>query len=558
MAVTRAAARKTPTPTPKTSKTSKTSKTATPKATPRTVNAANARAKAAAANAVKAKANAAKARANAAKVKANADKTVAKAKANADRVVARARANANRAKANAAKAIADAKAKANANAKAYAAAKVKIFTNTKTIQKTYDNTYASAKAEAKAKGYTNVEGYADAKAKAAAARITKIIASSSTVGQKLGMLERFVRSKAARYGAGSAAVASAAAYMSPEVGEFMFHVITSMGLSAAYVMRILKQVLDKRMIKVYRPKIEELMRQEEAIRRNKMLASAWSTTTSVATSVTGGVAEVFGRIGFSVLQGTGWLVQATWNVITSVNISVPEKLKFVQIFFGQDVPKYIKDIIASVQREGAQFVGRSTDLARLATFLREAKVAYWNPLANWIYEVYVAHKLAVGWATEGKKIEALKGFFGGTLPAFLREMVRGKPSPPPPPQERSTIVRQIMDHLKEGARRVRETAGSAGKIAGERGGQAWAGVKKIAGERGGQAWAGIKAGVKAGSNSWARVAKANPKLVEHILLGAGGLVALALTTYLITETTKAVYSQPSNDDRRRRRRHRRR
>ena len=521
------------------------------------MNAAKARAKAAAANA-------AKARANAVKVKANADKAVARAKANADSVVAKARANANRAKANATKAIADARAKANANAKtieakAYAAAKAKIATNTKSIQKAYDNAYASAKAEAKAKEYTNVEAYAAAKAKAAAERVSKIIASSDTVGQKLSLLERFVRSKAAKYGAGSAAAASAAAsaasYMSPEVGKFMFRVITSMGLSAAdsaaYVVRILKQVVDAKMIKIYRPKIEELMRQEAALRRKHMLASAWSTTRSVG----GAAAEMAGRVGWYGALAAGGLVTeggkygamaagGIWNVITSVSISVPEKLKFVQIFFGQDVPKYIKDIIANVQREGTQFVGQRTDLAKIANFIRGAKDAYWSPLAKWIYEVYVAHR--VGWAAAGG---ALKSFFGGTLPAFIREMARGKPSllppPPPPPQERSTIVRQIADRLKE-----------ALETAGKHGGRAWAGVT----ERGGQAWAGVKAGAKAGGNAWARSAKANPKLVEHILLGAGSLVGLGLLTYLITQTTKAVYSQqPPNDrSRRRSRRHRRR
>ena len=549
MAVTRAAARKTPkAATPKT----KAANAATPKT--KAVNAAKARAKAAAANA-------AKARANAVKVKANADKAVARAKANADRVVAKARASADRAKAAAERAIENAKAKANANAKtieakAYAAAKAKILTNTKSIQKAYDNTYASAKAEAKAKEYTNVEAYAAAKAKAAAEKVSKIIASSGTVGQKLSLLERLVRSKAAKYGAGSAAAASAASYMSPEVGKFMFRVITSMGLSAAdsaaYVMRILKRVLDAKMIKIYRPKIEELMRQEAALRRKRTLASAWSTTRSVG----GAAAEMAGRAGWYGAMAAGKLVTeggkygalaagGLWNVITSVNISVPEKLKFVQIFFGQDVPKYIKDIIADVQRKGAQFVGKRTDLTRIVNFLEGAKVgatSYLKSMAKWIYDVYVARKPG--------GIEALKSFFGGTLPAFIREMARGKPSLPPPPPlpERSAIVRQIADRLKE-----------ALETAGKHGGRAWAGVT----ERGAQAWAGVKAGVKAGGNAWgnawASSAEANPKLVEHILLGAGSLVGLGLATYLITQTTKAVYSQPSNDRRRRRsRRHRRR
>ena len=503
MAVTRAAARKT-TATPK---------TATPKT--KAVNAAKAKAKAAAANAAAAKADAVK-------VKANADKAVARAKANADRDVARARANVNRAKAAAERAIANAKAKANANAKtikakAYAAAKAKIFTDTKSIQKAYDNTYARAKAEAKAKEYTNVEAYADAKAKAAAARVSKIIASSGTVGQKLSLLERFVRSKAAKYGAGSVAAASAASYMDPRVGKFMFRVIMSMGLSAAdsaaYVMRILKRVLDAKMIKIYRPKIEELIRQEAALRRKRMLASAWSAAKSGASKITRATGAIAGAATRAGGYAAAPVARAIWNVITSVNIQVPEKLKFVQIFFGTDVPKYIKDIIASVQREGARFVGKSADLTRIVYFLgvKVGATSYLKSMANWIYD------------RKPGAIEALKGFFGGTLPTFLREMVHGKP---PPPAERSAIVRQIADRLKEG---------------------------------GEKAWAGVKAGVKAGGKVAEAVAKANPKLVEHILLGAGGLVTLGLATYLITQTTKAVYSQqPSNDRRRSSRRHRRR
>ena len=526
MAVTRAAARKRTTPNKATPKATKATPKAT-KATPRTkaVNAANARAKAAVTNAAKAKADAAR-------VKENAHKTVAKAKAN----VAKARENANRAKANAVKAIADAKAKAIAGAKAYAAktisnARAKIFTNTKSIQKAYDNTYTKAKAEAKAKGYPNVEDYADTRAKAAAAKVTKIIASSSTVGQKLSMLERLVRSKAMKYGVGSTVAASAASYMSPEVGKFMFRAITSAGLGTAYVMRILKRVLDAQMIKLYRPKIEELMRREAALRRKKMLASTW-TVAKAGTSrimqtagvIAGATMRAGGYVAAPVARAGGYaaapVARAIWNVITSVTIPVPEKLKFVQIFFGTDVPRYIKDIIASVQREGKRFVGKSADLVKIVNLLKGAKVT----MANWVYEVS-------GWVYRGYvaskpgAIEVLKGFFGGTLPTFLREMVHGKP---PPPAERSTIVRQIADRLQK--------------------------VMEAAGESGGKAWAGVKTG----ANAWAKTAEANPKLVEHILLGAGGLVAIGLATYLITETTKAVYSQQPSNDRRRGRRHRRR
>jgi hypothetical protein len=332
------------------------------------------------------------------------------------------------------------------------------------------------------------------------------------------LLERFVRSKAAKYGAGSVAAASAASYMDPRVGKFMFRVIMSMGLSAAdsaaYLVRILKRVLDAKMIKIYRPKIEELMRQEAALRRKRMLASAWSAAKSGASKITRATGAIAGAATRAGGYAAAPVARAIWNVITSVNIQVPEKLKFVQIFFGTDVPKYIKDIIASVKREGARFVGKRPDLTQIVYFLEGAKVgatSYLKSMANWIYD------------RKPGAIEALKGFFGGTLPTFLREMVHGKP---PPPAERSTIVRQIADRLREG---------------------------------GEKAWAGAKAGAKAGGNAWAKVAEANPKLVEHILLGAGGLVTLGLATYLITETTKAVYSQqPSNDRRRSSRRHRRR